>query len=358
MLNTKRNEIFNANDVINSNDLRRRIVNIDSRFRVTYSDPPTDFYYRLNTTYKNVIRAKVVSVEVPNVSYVFSAAQYKNTGFTITAKDFSDVEHKVSITIPNGNYTKDELVAEINNQLIISLLYPYGIYIQLSYNTLTYQTTITMYGSVDITSGVWPPVSTAWVYLEGTYATKPASVFVLDFTVETLAGLMYNNGLGYNLGYRLNVYTVNKAGTIPEYLAVTSEALMDVTGDPYWFLSVDDFNAVSQQTNDNTFDCLAKIVLNKGKGNNIFNDSTNLLSNDVIFPSPIDITRVRIRLLDAYGNVVDLNDMNFSFSLELTEVMNTKLYEFYRNYIWLGILPSLPQDVRGAGVPLLGGRGP
>jgi thioredoxin reductase len=33
--------------------------------------------------------------------------------------------------------------------------------------------------------------------------------------------------------------------------------------------------------------------------------------------------------------------MNFSFSIEITEVLNTNLYDFYRNYIWMGGLPSL-----------------
>jgi hypothetical protein len=50
--------------------------------------------------------------------------------------------------------------------------------------------------------------------------------------------------------------------------------------------------------------------------------------------------------------------MNFSFSLEITEVTNTRLYEFYRNYIWLGNIPSLPLNVTGSGQGLLGGKGP
>ena len=79
MLNTKRNELFNANDVINSNDLRKRIVNIDSRFRSSFLNATTDFYYNFDTPYKNIIRVRVASVEIPNVAYTFSTEYYKNT---------------------------------------------------------------------------------------------------------------------------------------------------------------------------------------------------------------------------------------------------------------------------------------
>jgi len=56
--------------------------------------------------------------------------------------------------------------------------------------------------------------------------------------------------------------------------------------------------------------------------------------------------------------VIDLNGLNLSFSMEITEVTNTKMYEFYRNYIWLGTVPSLPSNVTGSGLGLLGGKGP
>ena len=51
--------------------------------------------------------------------------------------------------------------------------------------------------------------------------------------------------------------------------------------------------------------------------------------------------------------------MNWTFSLEITEVTNTKLYDFYRNYIWLGTIPSVNyKTVTGTAQPLLRGVGP
>lgn len=361
MLNTKRNEIFNANDVINSNDLRKRIVNIDSRFRTSLMASTTDFYHKFETPYKNVIRARVASVEIPNMSYIFSLLHYQNTYFTISAYDFNSILRTITIIIPDGNYTAIELLSSIQLQLNTKFLYPYGIYINIFPNIAQIKTVIEILGVIQIPTGttpVWPPINVSWAHITSTYTTHTPAPYKIDFKVSALKHRIYNNGLGFNMGFRDILYNVITPGSIPGSYGISSESCIDIIGDMYYFLSVDDFHTVEQQTNENTFECLAKIIVREEKGAVIYDDGSTLLSNDVIFPSPIDLKQIHIRLLDPYGKIIDLNDMNFSFSLELTEVMNTKLYEFYRNYIWLGQLPTLPQDVRGAGVPLLGGRGP
>jgi hypothetical protein len=364
MLNTKRNEVFNANDVINSNDLRKRIVNIDSRFRTSPLTSTTDFYYKFQTPYKNVIRTRVASVEIPNMAYAFSEKNFKNTWFSIKAKDYSNVERGATIQIRDGNYSAVDLMSEIQTQLNANFLVPYGIFIEIYPDPIQIKTHIVIRGTVRLpptgAQPAWPPPLSRqnWTYISTNYTIGPSQPFHLDFVIPSLYRRTYNNGLGFNLGYRQTLYDAVSVGDTPNSYEIVSDSCIDVIGDMYYFLSVDDFYTVEQQTNETTFDCLAKIIIREDKGNTIYDDGSTLLSNDVVFPSPIDLKQVRIRLLDPYGVVVDLNDMNFSFSLEITEVMNTKLYEFYRNYIWLGQLPSLPQDVRGSGVPLLGGRGP
>ena len=67
-----------------------------------------------------------------------------------------------------------------------------------------------------------------------------------------------------------------------------------------------------------------------------------LLLASTAFPSPVDLTVLNIRLVDAYGEVIDMNGVDYSFTLEITEVLNVKLYDFYRNYIWLGTIPTIP----------------
>jgi hypothetical protein len=115
---------------------------------------------------------------------------------------------------------------------------------------------------------------------------------------------------------------------------------MDVVGDLYMFLAVNELHTVEQKTSSNFIQCLAKIIIREEKQAVIYDDGGTLLSNEIIFPAPIDFKNLNIQLLDPYGDIIDLCGMDFSFSLEITEVLNTRLYDFYRNYIWLGSLPS------------------
>ena len=373
MLNTKRNEIFNGNDVVNSHDLRRRVINIDSRFRTILMNPTTDFTFSFANTYKNVIRARVASIEIPNVFYNFSTT-LSNTYFKIFTKDYNGIKRGAVITIPDGKYNVCELIKAVNLSLYNQLFVPFGIYITIQNFPIQFNSFITYFGSFNKSGGgggggSWPPAASSLspevfaatlkaggLYLG--YPIKAAVPFDLDFCIEKFQNRIYDFGLGYNLGFRGKKYHVDSSGGEYGSIGITSESCIDVYGTPYYFLAVDDFSSVEQKTNENNFQCLAKIIVREQKGEIIYDDGCNLLSNEVTFPSPIDIRQVRVRLLDSYGNLINLNDMNFSFSLEVTEVMNTKLYEFYRNYIWLGADPAVPPGVRGSAQGLLGGRGP
>ena len=87
MLHVKTDEIYGANPIVNAQDLRTHIINIDSRTRKSHMEPPTDFQYDFAHTYKNVIKARVASVEIPSVFYNFSNAK-KNTMFRLDATDY------------------------------------------------------------------------------------------------------------------------------------------------------------------------------------------------------------------------------------------------------------------------------
>jgi len=345
MINSRRNEIYNNNEVVNSNDLRKRIVNVDSRFRSVLTDSSTDFLYKFEHPYKNVIRVRIASVEIPNMWYEFCDKQYHNTYFQICAYDISNVLQSAKIQIPDGNYGATELINTIQAKLNISFNSKYGIFIDVKVDPYTIKVSF-------VHTGVGPVGATA--------PTTSAKPFILNFKVPELCYQPFDFGLGSNLGFMNNFYNVTTvlpdvSGT--QYIQ-TSESLLDVIANPYLFLSIDDLHGVEQRTNDNYFQCLAKIIVREEKLAVIYDDGSTLLSNDVIFPSPVDLKQIRVRLTDPYNKPIDLNYMNFSFSLEITEVMNTKMYEFYRNYIWLGTIPSVPANVTGSAQGLLGGKGP
>lgn len=345
MLNTRAGELLNANDVINSNDLRKRILNIDSRFRTDLSDPTTDFSFKFTHAYKNLIRLRISSIEIPNVFYTFTKW---NNSFKISAYDSTYVLRETCITIEPGNYTSDVLVDIIQSLLDKQLRDQYGIFIIISLNNHTAKISFTL-------EGVTPCPFTC----SNPCPTLPGQPFFIEFAnLETFKKRPTGFGLGYNLGFRKPVYKVTKefCSCLPfPSLSITSEGCLDVVGDNYMFLSINDLHTVEQTTYGTYLQCLAKIIIREDKFSIIYDDGSTLMANEIIFPSPTDLKYLQVQLLDPYGEIVDLNHMNFSFSIEITEVLNTTLYDFYRNYIWMGGIPTLKHSPNGSAMTILNG---
>ena len=349
MLNTRIGENYNANDVINVNDLRKRILNIDSRFRTNQSDPSTNFSFRLEHPYKNLIRVRLASVEIPNMHYVFSSLKH-NTSFKLKTADINGIDRIIQVVIPDGNYTSSELIDEIQSQFDIKLRDTFGIFLTITLNTITAKVTITNTGIAQYDSGI-PSAPTE--------AGRP--VYIDFLSSIKCKNRFHNFGLGYILGFRSKIYRITTLtpSTPFNIYTVTSEACIDVVAENYMFLAVNDYYCVEQKTTDNYLQALAKIIIREDKQTVIYDDGSSFLSNEVIFPSPTDLSVLNVQLLDPYGELIDLCGMNFSFTLEITEVLNTRLYDFYRNYIWLGTVPSVPyKSVQGSAQTLLRGIGP
>lgn len=327
MLNVKTDELYGKNEVVNSNDLRKHLVNIDSRFRKSYQEPPTDFLYAFAHPYKNVIKARVASVEIPNGCYNFSRAK-KNTMFRIDAKDYIGNIHFLQITVPDGNYTAQCLIGTIQEQLD-AIRDMFGIFFRISLDPINLRVTISHDGSAP------PPCPPA--------PTHCPVAFGITFAMIGLEDRMYDFGLGYNLGFAKHFYCVTTAPFI-----ITSESLISTAGDNYYLLSIDDYYTVEQKTGDDYIQCMAKILVKRDHNGIIFNDGYTVLSNDIIFPRPKDLTQVRVRLLDMYGVPIELHNLNFSISLEIEEVMNIQMYDTYRNYLWSKPEPRAIRNVSGS----------
>ena len=347
MLNTRIGENYNANDVMNPNDLRRRLLNVDSRFRSNPSDPVGNFQYRLEHTYKNVIRIRVASVEIPNTFYTFTTA-HQNTTFTVETKDEAGIDRSMTVSISDGNYTANELITEIQNKLNAGFRDTFGIFIVISLNTNTAKITIKNTGVMPLpyTSGAVPTVNANPTTF--TFLVSPPSIF--------------NNslGLGYNLGYRNPTYnaTIDTTGALTTY-SIIAEAVVNVIGDTYLLLGINDLHTVEHRTTTNYMQMLAKVVVREDKNMVIYDDFGSCITNEIIFPQPQNLSILNITLKDPYGGIVDLNGLDYSFTLEITEVQNTRLYDFYRNYIWLGKVPTVDiSATKGMGSALLGGQGP
>jgi hypothetical protein len=335
MLNTQAGEYLNNNPVISANDLRIRSINIDSRFRTTYTDTTSDFDFRFAHTYKNIISVRVSSIELPNLWYNFSPIRH-NVSFKITAYDISGTEKSTVIYITPGNYTTPMLEEEIQNKLNEFKIMT-GIFINYTINPISIRSKFELIGVAPLPVTETTPPS-----------QPPSKPLIIDFSNDATCGRRCDFGLGYYLGFRCLKYVVAPViGKPLSDFTQISESLVDVVGDLYILLHVGDFKNIEHKTGDNYIQCMTKILVGNDKGSLILEDST-LMNNQVILPSPIDLKQLSIRLTDAYDQPIDLMDMNWSCTLEITEVQNIKLFEFYRNYLWSGKLPSIKQNSRGS----------
>jgi hypothetical protein len=324
----KREQMSSASRDVNQT--RDHLISIDSRFRKSVVEPPTDFLYSFEHSYKNVIAARVASVEIPIGFYAFSRVK-KNTMFRVDARDYLGNLQTVTITIPDGDYTPACLIQHIQEEFN-RIRDEYGLFFRISLNPNNRRVTISHDGSAPPPSPPGP-------------AFKPAA-FGLTFVLVGLENRSYDFGLGYALGFVNHFYEV----TTPE---ITGESLINTNGDNYFLLAIDDFHTVEHKTHDSFIQVLAKILVKRhGSADIIFDDGYTVLSNDIVFPRPIDMKQVRIRLLDCYGVPIDLHHMNWSVSLEITEVMNVELYDRHRLAIWKEEEPRISSRVTGAGVPI------
>ena len=281
---------------LRANDITRHIINIDSRFRSNPDRSSTsNFYYRLQSPVKNILRIRVTSIEFPN-SYLLFTERRMNVTFRIIYNQSQP--QTFVVTIPDGNYTAFEMVDAINAQF-------------------------------NGTPGLsW--VSVAFDPVTGAFAFTGNQYFAVDTTYESIPR-HFDYGLGYYMGFsrRLHLSTSES----PTKWTVVSDQCATFTGDNYVFLKVNDFDCVSQQTDDQTFTALAKIVLREPKNYMAFDDYASQHAKEVVFPSPQDLTRFHVQVLDAYGDVMELCGSQISFSLEVLEVKNLTLYNTIRDSI-------------------------
>jgi hypothetical protein len=283
---------------LRANDIRRQIVNIDSQFR---EDPTgstaSDFFFRLLTPIKNVLRIRVTSIEFPN-NYKFFTALRRNVSFTVLIGSTS-----YSITIPDGNYTASDMEAALQTA-IDAVVSPAG--------------TITV---------VWDEISGFFTFSSTT----------TQFTIglPTSPSNYYDRPFAYGLGYYLGFTSGPHASSTVSPYTVRSDICANFARDPYVFLKVNDFDCVTQTVGDNDFTALAKIVLREPKNYMAFDDYASQHIKEVVFQNPRDLARFHVRVLDPYGEPVDMCSAQISFSLEVLEIQNHTLYDTVRDSIML-----------------------
>jgi hypothetical protein len=290
------------------NPIKKRTIkknlNIDTRFRNNYySTSSTDFNVVLPISMTGVLSIQLSSIELPTTFYVISK-QFGNNFFSIKIGDESKL-----VTISDGNYNKEGIVSAINNALT-----NLGGYFQYVYFFININTSSNNNGSGQMMVG-----------LSDTIVDNDVTAFnfELNFQANRFGVDDRNTPLplkfGWLIGFRNGIYVNNQ-----NYV---SEGVVDLSGPKYIFLVVDDFN---NSVNNGFYSAFNSSMLNKNilarislsnLNFNVFTENNfNVVTTPREYFGPVNIQNLNIQLLDEYGRVIELNNMDYSFSLILTTV--------------------------------------
>jgi len=287
----------------NLNPLEKRTIDknltIDTRFRTNYyTTLSTNYIIDLPIVFKNVVSMNLDTVEFPTTFFEENQL-YQSNYFSIIINDVIQ-----TITVPTGNYASADIIYYLNT-FMSSLSSPFSDIV------FTYNIAGSNSGSgqmvIGIKSGVTP------------------FNFTLDFQAN-------ENGipdhttplplkLGWSMGFRCGIYENNST--------YVSEGIMDLIGRRYVFLAIDEF---CSNKSDTFYSAYTNSLLNKNilarisiSGSNfVYQSQPNIssITNKRYYFGPVDIQKLHIQLLDEYGRVINLNNMDFSFSLSLTTIYN------------------------------------
>ena len=283
------------------NPLNKRIlrqnINIDTRFRDNYyTTSASNFHVDLPLRLTNIVSLQLSALELPTTFYTISQV-FANNFFVLEIPG----ENNLVITIPDGNYDYLGLQNYINNFL-------------LNTNNDKYKT-IQFLADANTPNGTGDQGGSGRMVVGSTTGTQEFSInFLTDRygSDDRLTPLPLK--LGWLMGFRNGYYENNTT--------YVSEGLINLVGLRYIYLVVDDFN---NSVLDGFYGAFTSSILNKNilarssLQGSVFNfmskDNLNLISTPRQYFGPVDIQKLQIQLLDEYGRILNLNNMDYSFCL-------------------------------------------
>jgi hypothetical protein len=106
-----------------------------------------------------------------------------------------------------------------------------------------------------------------------------------------------------------------------------SESIVNTDVMNYVYLVIDDYNNSVSNSFYSVFNSsllnkniLARISLQAKAFDILLQNNLNLITPEREYFGPVNINKFNVQLLDAYGRIVDMNNMDFSFCITLTRV--------------------------------------
>jgi len=331
-----------------------KLISIDSVFRQGYeTSSPSDFTWVMPHTQQKVVSLKLVSLELPVMWYTISDKNNSNTFIVRTYnvcvntdtggnKVFENNEH--FIEVPPGNYMAGDFGVAMTN------------YFSNKGNGLEYIvcevssiTTKTIFRARETTDGgdaiydVDSPIYSPDFYFEIDFGAsiiskcKIAGESAFDVSTTPNPTRHENYNVGSFLGFTKRYYKVERSSIYVDYTfnsssAITYECYLDSESSygngrvNYIYVSIDDFNKnyitdsviASTKTYSLGDSIMGRVAVNESFSTVMLNTASDKIFKQRDYMGPVNISKFRIRLLDKYGRILDINNNDVSLALEAT----------------------------------------
>jgi hypothetical protein len=286
------------------NPLNKRVlrqnINIDTRFRDNYyTSKASNFHVDLPLRLTQVVSLQLAAMELPTTFYTVSQV-FGNNFFVLEISGVTP--SSLIVTVPDGNYDYLGLQNYINNFLSLP-------------------TTPIDYQNIQFLSDMNTPVGTGPASGSGKMvvgSSTGAQQFSINFLTDRYGNEDRQTPLPLKLGWLMGF----REGYYENALTYVSEGIINLLGPRYIYLVVDDFN---NNVSDGFYGAFNSSILNKNilarisLQGSVFNflsqNNYNLITNPRQYFGPVDIQKLQIQLLDEYGRILDLNNMDYSFCL-------------------------------------------
>jgi hypothetical protein len=271
-----------------------KIVNIDSLFRVNFHVTNSNtFDIMLPAPIKNVLSMKVKALELPKCVYVFNVLNKTNQFQIVVNGTYYLIE------VREGNYTGSELVAYLNDNVFPYAYSGYLADIEVSYDTK---------------------------YKKIVFIGNNGFEFGMDFTIPEYPSRSITLNMGWIMGFRKPTYTFDNDYVISADMShdVGFNADACYTGGVfrYLFLSVNEFKNSYNDTIIPVFTNNSMLSINNVLSILRYDAERDMIvsghSADVReYFGPISIEKLKITLYDEFGRLAPINNVDYSFQLEL-----------------------------------------
>ena len=321
----------------------KRALNVDTRFRSNYyTTKSTDFVFNIPYKFENVINMSVATYEMPLTYYAISQ-QSQNNCIVIQWELDEIITKTYTLVIPDGNYNASfqggggtPIETAINRILAgTDLVTETGIAFSVDKTSgrsiFACNSATDASGNTLPTGGLYTGTVRIVFNVTAQINRSPESASNSDLSAQNdTRPLPYF--LGWQLGFRTAMYELSggldASGNPDIPQAAVSEGICLISGTQYVFLCIDDYNnnvnnyyASAYGSSTIAPNIIARLNI-KQQINAV--GSFGVVSGESLSTSlnfsreyfgPVDIQRMRITLVDEFGRVLDLNNMDWSFAL-------------------------------------------